>query len=44
MVIKILPGLEKRSEDFREILNKEKENIKKNQSGMRNPITEIKIH
>ena len=41
-VIKILTGLEKRMEDLSETLNKETENIKKNQSEMKNSITKIK--
>ena len=38
MIIKLLPGLEKRVEDISEILNKK---IKKNQSQMKNTINEI---
>ena len=41
MVIKILTGLEKGMEDLRETPNKETDNIKKNQSEMKNS-TEIK--
>lgn len=40
MVIEILTGLEKRMEDLSETLNKEIEK-NKNQSEMKNPITEI---
>ena len=42
MVIKILTGL-RRVEDLCETLNKEIENIKKNQSEVKNSITEVKI-
>ena len=42
IVIKILTGLEKRVEYLSEALNKETENIKKNQSEMKSSITEIK--
>jgi len=38
-VIKILTGLEKRVDNLGETLNREVENIKKNQSEMKNPIT-----
>ena len=43
MVIKILTGL-RRVEDLCETLNKEIENIKKNQSEVKNSITKLKIH
>ena len=39
MVIKILTGLEKTVEDLSETLNKEIENIKKNQSEIKNSVT-----
>ena len=39
MVIKILTGLEKRVEDFTETLNKEIENMKKNQPEMKTSVT-----
>ena len=42
MVIKILTGFEKIVDDFIETLNKDIENIEKNQSKMRNSITGIK--
>ena len=41
-VIKILNVLEKRGEGLSETINKEIENMKKNQSGIRNSITEDK--
>ena len=41
MVLKILPGLEKRVEGLRETLNKETGNIKKDRSEMKNSITYI---
>ena len=41
MIIKILTGLEKRIKDISEIFSKEIENIKKNQSEMKNTINEI---
>ena len=42
MFIKIVNGLQKRAGSLSETLNKEIENIKKNQSERRNSITEIK--
>ena len=39
MITKVLSGLEKRAEDIRKTLNNE---IKKNQSEMRNAINEVK--
>ena len=42
MAIKILTRLEKREEDISETLNKEIENIKKNQTEMKNIIIQIK--
>ena len=42
LVIKIVTILEKRVEDISKTLNKEKENIKKNQPYMKDSITKIK--
>lgn len=41
MIINILTGLEKRVENISETLNNE---IKKNQSEMKNTINELKLH
>ena len=42
MIIKILSGPEKRVEDLSEIHNKEIENIKKNQTEIKNSLNKIK--
>ena len=42
IVSKILTGLEKRLEDLSEVFHEEIGNIKRNQSDMKNSITEIK--
>ena len=42
MIVKIFTRLERRMEELSEAFNKEIENIKKNQSELRNTITEIK--
>ena len=42
MIIKILTGLERRVEELSETFNKEIERAKKNQSELKNTITEIK--
>ena len=42
IAIKILTGLEKKVEDLSESFNNEIKNIKKNQSEMKNSITDIK--
>ena len=41
IITMIFIRLEKRVEEISEIFNKEMENIKKNQSGLKNTITEI---
>ena len=44
MVIKMLTELWRRMKEHSENFKKELENIKKNQSGLKNIITKIKVH
>lgn len=43
MILKRFTGLEKIKEELNESLNEEIENIKKNQSELKNTVTELKI-
>lgn len=44
LIIKVLKGLRKRMDEHSENFNKEFENMKKNQTEVKNTINEIKIH